>query len=74
MKTYYLIASSLFLMVSIIHIGIATLGLELSVGEYVVPPTMSVIASALTAYLAIRGYSALGHMNGSKKDNKKKNK
>lgn len=62
MKSYYLISSILFLIVAIVHLGIAVLGIELTLGVYIIPDWMSVVAAALTAYLAIRGFSALGNM------------
>jgi len=56
-KRYYAIASTLFLLVGILHFIRIINGWELILGDYMIPMWMSWVAVALLGYLTIRGFS-----------------
>ena len=57
-KYYFTIASILFAVVAIAHLGRILMDLEVTSGHYTLPMWVSGVASILTAYLAIRGLFA----------------
>ena len=55
-KTYYCIASTLFLIIAVLHLLRVLYGWEAKIGEVIIPLWFSGVAAVLTGYLAIRGY------------------
>jgi len=57
-KQYYMIASIIFSVVAIAHLGRIFFMLDATIGGYSVPFWMSGVAVVLAGYLATRGFMA----------------
>lgn len=58
-KEYYVVSSSLFLIVAVAHLMRAVYGLEASVAGVSIPIWFSWAAAVIVGYLAVRGFSTV---------------